>query len=138
MGSACPALFCGTSESEGQLRGLCHGDAFMVAALRRRLAAIGELLVVHFEVRQTGHIGIESGVGESLLVLNRTQPLTNSQFSKREESSICRLHPAAQLAGSCSKGEVPCVRPCGSTFGSLSGPWFCRRLTSVLDDFKTS
>ena len=29
----------------------------------------------------------------------KNQPLTSHQFFKREESSICRLHPAAQLAG---------------------------------------
>ena len=40
-------------------------------------------------------------------VVNRAknQPLTNHQFFKRRESSICRLHPAAQLAGVTREGR---------------------------------
>ena len=40
MGTACPAMFCDTSESAVTLRGLCHGDDFVVTASRRRLAGV--------------------------------------------------------------------------------------------------
>ena len=52
MGKACPAMFCGTSESEGTFCAM--GDDFVVPASRKRLAEFGELLTEHFEVRQTG------------------------------------------------------------------------------------
>ena len=60
-------------ESEGILRGLCHGDDFVVIAQRRRLAEFGELLMERLEVPQTGHIGFASGVGKSLRALKQHQ-----------------------------------------------------------------
>ena len=65
VGTACPAFFC---SCDGDLKGLCHGDDFGVAARQKQLQTFGKVLEKRFEVKQTSHVGF----GKELKILNRT------------------------------------------------------------------
>ena len=67
LGLASSALFV-----KDDLRGLCHGDDFMLVAARPELEAFRAHLALKFEVRVTGHIGYGAGCDRELEVLKRT------------------------------------------------------------------
>ena len=49
IGTACPAFFC---SRDGDLKGLCHGDAFCVFARQNQLQTFGKVLEKRFEVKK--------------------------------------------------------------------------------------
>jgi hypothetical protein len=53
------------------LKGLCHGDDFMVVASYERLAEFGEILESRFDVRRTGLAGFGTGMDKEITMLNR-------------------------------------------------------------------
>ena len=69
VGSACPAFLCGC---DGDLKGLCHGDAFCVVARQKQLQIFGKVLEKRFEVKQTVYIAFSASDTKELKILNRT------------------------------------------------------------------
>lgn len=67
LGRASSALF-----SRGDLRGLCHGDDFVIVASRADLLDFEAHLKNKFEARRTGHIGFAEDCDEETDVLKRT------------------------------------------------------------------
>ena len=54
------------------VRGLCHGDDFMVIASYERLLKFGKMLESRFDVRRTGLAGFGQGMDKEIVMLNRT------------------------------------------------------------------
>ena len=53
------------------LKGLCHGDDFMVVASYESLAEFGEMLESRFDVRRMGVAGFGTGMDKEITMLNR-------------------------------------------------------------------
>ena len=67
IGQASPALF-----MKEDLRGLCHGDDFVIVACRRDLLGFETHLKSKFATRRTGHLGFAEDCDTEVDILKRT------------------------------------------------------------------
>jgi hypothetical protein len=95
MGIASPALFC----REG-VRGLCHGDDFVVVAERSDVLAFEKILSAEFEVRRTGHLGFaddledyqEVEILKRTLRLHKDRNMVELEADKRHVEVLAKLY----------------------------------------------
>ena len=71
------------------LRGLCHGDDFLVVASQKQLDEFGKILMSKFDVKQAGLIGFGPGKDKEINMLNRTIRID-------DESECVELEPDAK------------------------------------------
>ena len=81
------------------LKGLCHGDGFMVIASRRRLMELGDMLESKFDVRRTGILGLGPGFDKELVMLNRTIRISDEDDCIELEPDAKHVHQMVKDLG---------------------------------------